>query len=214
MAAIPGIVTIAEESTAFPGVTRRPTWVAWVSASSGTWAGCTTRWRTSTRTRSIGATTTTGSPSVGCTQEHRNFVLPLSHDEVVHSKGSLLGKMPGDEWQRFANLRCLLANQFTQPGKKLLFMGSELAAWTEWNHDAPLPWTWPMTPCGRRSAATWRTWAGSTATLRRCGPPIPSRAPSPGSMPPTSSRPVFSYIRRAGRVRGGGGAEPDAGAAP
>jgi len=69
-----------------------------------------------------------------------NFVLPLSHDEVVHGKGSLLGRMPGDEWQRFANLRAYYANMFTHPGKKLLFMGSELAQYKEWGHDGSLDW--------------------------------------------------------------------------
>ncbi len=71
---------------------------------------------------------------------NENFVLPLSHDEVVHGKRSLLGRMPGDEWQRFANLRAYLASMYTHPGKKLLFMGSEIAPYDEWNHDRSLDW--------------------------------------------------------------------------
>ena len=73
-------------------------------------------------------------------QYAENYVLPLSHDEVVHLKGSLLSRMPGDAWQQFANLRLLLTNQFTQPGKKLLFMGGEIGQWGEWNHDSSLDW--------------------------------------------------------------------------
>jgi 1,4-alpha-glucan branching enzyme len=69
-----------------------------------------------------------------------NFVLPLSHDEVVYGKGSLLGKMPGDRWQRFANLRLLFAWMYAQPGKKLLFMGGELAQEKEWSHESSLDW--------------------------------------------------------------------------
>src|SRR5260370_5686647 len=69
-----------------------------------------------------------------------NFVLPVSHEEAVHGKRSLMGKLAGDEWQRFANVRVLLAYMYTHPGKKLLFMGSEIGQYEEWNHDSSVRW--------------------------------------------------------------------------
>jgi 1,4-alpha-glucan branching enzyme len=85
---------------------------------------------------------------------HENFVLPLSHYEVVHGKGSLIDKMPGDEWQKFANLRLLYAYMFAQPGKKLLFMGAEFAQYREWSHDRSLDWNLLEGPL-HRGMMTW-----------------------------------------------------------
>ncbi len=79
-------------------------------------------------------------------QNSENYVMPLSHDEVVHGKHSILGKMPGDPWQKYASVRLLYGYQWTMPGKKLLFMGSEIGVWGEWNHEAQLDWAAGLHP--------------------------------------------------------------------
>jgi 1,4-alpha-glucan branching enzyme len=97
-----------------------------------------------------------------------NFVLPLSHDEVVHGKGSLIGKMPGDEWQQFASLRLLLGYMWTHPGKKLLFMGGEFGQRREWQHDESLEWHVLQYPLH----AGVQRWVGDLNRLLRATPSL------------------------------------------
>ncbi len=141
----PGTITVAEESTAWPNVTGDDRGVARSEYGLGFsykwdmgWMHDTLRYFAQdpvNRKYHHGTLTFRGMYAFS-----ERFVLPLSHDEVVHGKGSLIGKMPGDRWQKLANLRLLYAYQWSQPGKKLLFMGSEFAQWAEWNHDASLDW--------------------------------------------------------------------------
>jgi 1,4-alpha-glucan branching enzyme len=137
---VPGAVTIAEESTAFSGVSR-PVYLNGL--------GFTMKWNMGWMHdmleyfskepvhRKHHHHSITFSMLYAFTE---NFVLPISHDEVVHGKRSLLSKMPGDEWQRFANVRTFLAYMYAHPGKKLLFMGSEIGQYEEWNYAASIPW--------------------------------------------------------------------------
>jgi 1,4-alpha-glucan branching enzyme len=136
----PGTATIAEESTAFPAVSR-PTWLGGL--------GFTYKWNMGWMHDILAYV---AKDPVYRRWEHQhltfsmlyafneNFVLPFSHDEVVHGKGSMMGKAPGDPWQRAATLRVLYAYMYAHPGKKLLFMGSEFGQWREWSHESSLDW--------------------------------------------------------------------------
>ncbi len=136
----PGVISAAEESTAWPGVSR-PTYLGGLGFGFKWNLG----WMHDTLTyfskdpvhRAFHHHTLTFSLMYAFSE---NFVLPLSHDEVVHGKGSLLSNMPGDRWQQFANLRSLYAYMWAHPGKKLLFMGGELGEWDEWDADESLHW--------------------------------------------------------------------------
>jgi 1,4-alpha-glucan branching enzyme len=107
---------------------------------------------------------------------HENFILPLSHDEVVYGKGSLLGRMPGDHWQKFANLRLLFGYMYAQAAKKLLFMGGEIGQWSEWAHDHSLEWHL----LGYEPHNTLQRWVKDLNRLYRAEPALHERDIDPG----------------------------------
>jgi 1,4-alpha-glucan branching enzyme len=136
----PDVQTIAEESTAWPMVSR-PTYVGGL--------GFGLKWDMGWMHDTLAYFTR--DPVHRAWHHHEltfrnvyafteNFMLPLSHDEVVHGKGSLIGRMPGDDWQKRANLKALLGYMYAQPGKKLLFMGGEIGQWWEWSHEGSIAW--------------------------------------------------------------------------
>ena len=208
----PGAVTIAEESTAWDGVTR-PTHQDGPGGFGGLGFGLKWNmgWMHDTLDymqhepvhRKYHHDEMTFSMVYAYSE---NYVLPISHDEVVHGKGSLVGKMPGDWWQQRAGLRAYLGYMWAHPGKQLLFMGQEFAQGAEWSHDDGPDWwlldetyTAPPTTAG---CATWcATSTRSTRRPPRCGSATPTRAASSGS---TAARRRTTRSPSCGTTRGGG----------
>ena len=195
-AEFPGVQTIAEESTAWPMVSR-PVYVGGLGFGfkwdMGWMHDTLAYFREDPVYRRYHHQKLTFR---GLYAFSENFVLPLSHDEVVHGKGSLLGKMPGDRWQKLANLRLLFAQQWAQPGKKLLFMGGELATPNEWNHDGEVPWGLLDDP-GHEGV---RRWVEDLNRLYREEPALHERDADPAGFEwvdcADADQGVVSFLRR------------------
>ena len=201
----PDVVSIAEESTAWPGVSR-PVDAGGLGFGfkwDMGWMHDTLDYLTHDPVHRSWHHDELTFRSIYATSEH--FVLPLSHDEVVHGKGSLLGRMAGDEWQQFANLRLLFGYQFTQPGKKLLFMGGEFGQRSEWNHDTSLDWHLFETPMHQGVSA----WVGRLNELYRSEAPLHRDDLADGGFAwidcedRAAKRPVLRAPRRQWRGTGG-----------
>ena len=183
----PGVITVAEESTAWPGVSH-PTYTGGLGFGfkwNMGWMHDTLRYiaKDPIHRRHHHHNLTFGLLYAFT----ENFVLPLSHDEVVHGKGSLLGKMPGDRWQRFANLRAYFAFMWGHPGKKLLFMGGEFGQEREWNHDHSLDWHLLEDPMHRGLCDLVRDLNKAYRGVRLCTSAIARPAASSGSFPTTTT---------------------------
>ena len=187
-AACPGVLLVAEESTSWPGVTRDP-------HLGG--LGFTHKWNMGWMHDMLQYC---GQDPLFRKWHHdkitfsllyafsERFLLPFSHDEVVHGKRSLLSKMPGDVWQKHATLRTLLGYMFVHPGRKLLFMGAEIGQWREWNHDGELDWA----VLGDPRHAGLQRWVRDlqrhlSRLPRRCGPTTSRPRASPGSTATTTT---------------------------
>jgi 1,4-alpha-glucan branching enzyme len=193
----PGSITVAEESTSWPAVSR-PVHLGGLGFTykwNMGWMHDTLKYiREDPLYRRYAHNDLTFSMLYAYTE---NFVLPLSHDEVVHGKGSLLNKAPGDPWQKRATLRLLYGYMYAHPGKKLLFMGGELGQWSEWNHDGALDWA--LVDDVRHAGI--QRFVGDLNRLYRAEPALHQQDFEPGGFSwidcHDSDNSVFSFVRRA-----------------
>ena len=197
LSAHPGVITVAEESTAWPQVTRPP-----YLGGLGFCFKWNMGWMHDTLTyfsrNPVHRKYHQNDLTFAMLYQHtENFILPFSHDEVVHGKGSLAGKMPGDDWQRFANLRALLAYQWLFPGKKLLMMGSELGQTSEWNANGSVDWGLLEQGPYHAACSSWcATSTNSIMASRRSSRRITIRRDFSGLIARDVEHSVLSFIRQ------------------